>query len=177
MNDIYASLGITSLLNPGEDRDNVAALEELWRRREMTVRWNTLYWVVPSQYANKPYDEVVDMLRALGPANGFGDEWLRIGGLKIIADGGFEGAYMREPFMEDEFGPGWRGIKMWDDESLVTVLRAARDTNCGVFIHELGDAALDQVLDAIDSVDQEKIHHRATLDPRARRHPSHAPQP
>ena len=71
MNDIYASLGITSLLNPGEDRDNVAALEELWRRKQMTVRWNTLYWVVPSQYANKPYDEVVDMLRGLGPANGF----------------------------------------------------------------------------------------------------------
>ncbi len=156
MNDIYASLGITSLLNPGEDRDNVAALEELWRRKEMTVRWNTLYWVVPSRYANKPYDEVVDMLRGLGPANGFGDEWLRIGGLKIIADGGFEGAYMREPFMEDEFGPGWRGIKMWDDESLTTVLRAARDTNCGVFIHELGDAALDQVLDVMDTVDQEK---------------------
>ena len=39
---------------------------------------------------------------------------------------------------------------------LVTVLRAARDTNCGVFIHELGDAALDQVLDAFDTVDQEK---------------------
>ena len=155
-NEIYASLGITSLLNPGEDRDNVAALEELWRRKELTVRWNTLYWVLPSQYANKSYDEAVQMLRNLGPANGFGDEWLRIGGLKLIADGGFEGAYMREPFMEDEFGHGWRGIKMWDDDSLVTVLRAARDTNCGVFIHELGDAALDQVLDAIETVDREK---------------------
>ena len=156
INEIYASLGITSLLNPGEDRDNVAALEELWRRREMTIRWNTLYWVMPSQYAGKPYDEVVDMLRGLGPANGFGDEWLRIGGIKLIADGGFEGAYMREPFLEDEFGSGWRGIKMWDDDSLLTVLRAARDTNCGVFIHELGDAALDQVLDTMDLVDQEK---------------------
>ena len=156
INDIYASYGITSLLNPGEDRDNVAALEELWRRRQLAIRWNTLYWVMPTQYAGKPYDEVADMLRNLGPANGFGDEWLRIGGLKIVADGGFEGAYMREPFMEDEFGPGWRGIKMWDDESLTTVLRAARDTNCGVFIHELGDAALDQVLDAMDVVDQEK---------------------
>jgi predicted amidohydrolase YtcJ len=156
MNEIYASLGITSLLNPGEERDNVAALEELWRRKQLAIRWNTLYWVMPSQYAGKPYDEVADMLRGLGPANGFGDEWLRIGGIKLLADGGFEGAYMREPFMEDEFGPGWRGIQMWDTESLTTVLRAARDTNCGVFIHELGDAALDQVLDVMDTVDQEK---------------------
>ena len=159
----FSAVGITSVLNPGESRENVAVLAELWKRRELTVRWNTLYWVYPSdyagksyEYAGKSYEEMVDMLRSLGPANGFGDEWLRIGGIKLVADGGFEGAYMREPFWEDVLGHGWRGIPLWDLESLTSVLRAARDTNVGVFIHELGDAALDMVLDAMEAVHQER---------------------
>ena len=152
----FSSVGITSLLNPGESRENVAVLEELWKRGELTIRWNTLYFVTsPEDYAGKSHDEAVDMLRRLGPANGFGDEWLKIGGIKIGADGGFEGAYMREPFLEDVMGDGWRGIPRWELESLTALLRAARDANVGVFVHELGDAALDIVLDAMEAVDRE----------------------
>ena len=29
-----------------------------------------------------------------------GDEWLRIGGIKLGVDGGFEGGWMREPYAE-----------------------------------------------------------------------------
>ena len=151
----FSEVGMTSLLNPGESRENVAVLEELWRRKELTVRWNMLYFAFPPEYAHKSYEEVSDKLLRLGPANCFGDDWLKIGGIKIQADGGFEGAYMREPYLEDELGKGWRGIPTWDPESLETVFRAARDTNVGVFVHVLGDAALDMVLDAMDEVDRQ----------------------
>ena len=153
--ETFSSVGITSLLNPGEGRENVAVLEELGRRGELTVRWNVLYFGRATDYAGKSYEEAAAMLQSLGPAGGFGDEWLRIGGVKLMADGGFEAAYMREPYMEEELGDGWRGIPTWDPESLKTVLRAARDNSVGVFIHELGDAALDMVLDAMDDVDRE----------------------
>ena len=152
----FSAAGITSLLNPGESRDNVAVLVELSRRKELTVRWHVLYFAWAQEFAGRPYDEVAGALRGLGSANGFGDDRLRIGGIKIVADGGFEGAYMREPFMEETFGPGWRGIPTWDDESLRTVLRAANDNNVRPFVHELGDAALDMVLDAMDEADKER---------------------
>ena len=29
-----------------------------------------------------------------------GDEWLRVGGMKLGVDGGFEGGWMREPYAE-----------------------------------------------------------------------------
>ena len=156
VNEVFSTVGITSLLNPGESRGNIAVLEELWKRKELTVRWNVLYWAWAKDYAGKSYEESTAMLQNLGPASGLGDEWLKIGGIKLVADGGFEGAYMREPFLEDEFGHGWRGIPLWEPEPLKTVLRAARDTNVGVFMHVLGDAALDLGLDAMDAVDAER---------------------
>ena len=36
----FASAGITSLVNTGEDRENVLVLQELWRRKELVVRWH-----------------------------------------------------------------------------------------------------------------------------------------
>ena len=152
----FLAVGITSILNPGESRENITVLEELWKRKELTVRWNVLYFVWAKDYAGKSYQKMMAMLRDLGSASGLGDEWLKIGGIKTLADGGFEGAYMREPFLEDELGSGWRGLPSWDEESLKTMLRAANDTNLQVFVHELGDAALDMVLDAMEEAHRER---------------------
>ena len=48
-----------------------------------------------------------------------GDDWLRVGGIKLAVDGGFEGGLMREPYETpyDE-GGSFRGLQTVDRETL-----------------------------------------------------------
>ena len=154
----FASAGITSLVNTGEDRENVLVLQELWRRKELVVRWHLAYWFRPADYNGKSYDQIEAAVRNVGPAIGFGDEWLKIGGIKLSLDGGIEGAYNREPFSQEAqqvLGEGWRGMLVWDKDTFRSVLRAAAKYDARMFVHVLGDAALDIALDTMEEVDQE----------------------
>ncbi|HSR82737.1 MAG TPA: hypothetical protein VLM11_00970, partial [Streptosporangiaceae bacterium] len=48
-----------------------------------------------------PTDEAIAQIRGLGARSGFGDDWLRIWGLKLVLDGGVEGAALEEPYAND----------------------------------------------------------------------------
>ena len=57
-----------------------------------------------------------------------GDEWLRIGGIKLGVDGGFEGGWMTEPYAKpfDENGT-YRGLNTMKQEVFTEVASEARD--------------------------------------------------
>jgi hypothetical protein len=46
-------------------------------------------------------DEALALIDGLGVASGFGDDWLRIWGLKLVMDGGIEGAALEQPYTND----------------------------------------------------------------------------
>ncbi len=78
---------------------------------------------------------------------GFGGERVRIGLLKLFADGalGSGTAAMLEPY---EDAPGDRGIATLALDELVELLRRARSGGIGVATHAIGDAAVEQALAA-----------------------------
>ena len=39
-----------------------------------------------------------------------GDEWIRVGGIKLGVDGGFEGGWMRDPYDEPMGGTGTSAV-------------------------------------------------------------------
>jgi predicted amidohydrolase YtcJ len=88
---------------------------------------------------------------------GEGDEWLRVGGIKISIDGGFEGGWMREPY-EEPFGEGgsYRGLQTMTAAMLTSLVRTFNRGGWRVFTHAVGDAAIDEVLDAYEAADREK---------------------
>ncbi len=154
-NEVFNSLGITSVVNLAMPQWEFAVLRQLWRDEGLTVRWTAMLRADARVFLNKPYTEVEAEMRALGPPTRFGNDWLKINGIKIILDGFVEAAYMREPYLEDTFGKGWRGILLWDRESLKSVLRAAGKYGIQVAIHVTGDAAVDVALEVMDEVDRE----------------------
>lgn len=87
---------------------------------------------------------------ATGLRTGFGDEWLRVGPVKIFADGtlGSQTAAMLEPF---EGQPGNAGIAVHTREELVDLVRRAVDGGFWCAIHAIGDRANRWVLDAFEA--------------------------
>ncbi len=91
----------------------------------------------------------LEHLRPLELRAGFGDSFLRLGQLKIFADGtlGSRTAWMLEPF---EHEPENRGMPIYTSEELNTLVREAHKAGWPCAIHAIGDAANRAALDAIE---------------------------
>jgi hypothetical protein len=98
---------------------------------------------------------------------GFGDDWLRIGGLKIFADGalGPRTAYMIEPY---EGEPENRGIATIDLEEMAELVSRASAAGLPSTIHAIGDRAVHEVLDVYEAVRREEA--AWGVGPEQRRH-------
>ncbi len=86
-----------------------------------------------------------------------GDEWLRIGGMKTLVDGGFEGGHMREPYAEP-YGRGgkFKGIEVVPPSQYIPVVRELNRLGWRVATHAVGDAAVDEVLDAYQAANADR---------------------
>jgi predicted amidohydrolase YtcJ len=90
----------------------------------------------------------------LGLRTGFGDDWLRLGPMKIFTDGSLVGrtAAMSAPFEGD---PGSSGYLQADADYLTEMIIAAHRAGWRVAAHAIGDRAIDLALDAFaDAADQ-----------------------
>jgi predicted amidohydrolase YtcJ len=89
-----------------------------------------------------------EQLSSEGLRTGAGDEWLRIGGLKVFLDGamGARTAAMREPFSDD---PGNCGTLFRNERELAEVLRDAQTHGFQASIHAIGDRAVECALEGI----------------------------
>jgi predicted amidohydrolase YtcJ len=95
----------------------------------------------------------------LGLRSGFGDDMLRVGGVKAFMDGalGPQTAAMLAPY---EGSPDERGILMMDAEQLFEHARQAAENGLSMAVHAIGDRANHEVLEAFQhlrSYEREKL--------------------
>jgi hypothetical protein len=88
---------------------------------------------------------------ALGLRSGLGDDWLRIGGVKLFADGalGPQTAAMLQPYEGD---PQNRGMLLMDAEEIFEHGRLAVENGLPLAVHAIGDRANHEVLEAISQL-------------------------
>ena len=111
----------------------------------------------------------------LGIRTGFGDDWLRLGAVKIFADGSLVGrtAALIDPYAGDGDGGG-RGYLQADAADLQATIIAAHRSGWQVATHAIGDLAIDVVLDAYERAleayprrdPRHRIEHFAVVQPR-----------
>jgi len=107
--------------------------------------------------------EVLDAARSLGLQTGFGNRWLRVGPVKIFADGaiGARTAAVGEPFADD---PGNRGALIRPPEELHRLMREAHAAGFQLAVHAIGDQGIEAVLDGIEAMFL--THQKRTARPR-----------
>jgi len=92
---------------------------------------------------------LLDHLIGLGVFTGFGDEVMRIGGVKIFADGslGARTAALHASYSDD---PSTRGMMLYREEKLEELIMKAHKAGLQLAIHAIGDRAVDVVLTALE---------------------------
>ena len=159
--------GLTSIRHPGISIADYRMLQEMQHRGELTIRINALL--------RAGNDAIVNS----GIRQGEGDGWLRIGGVKLAVDGGFEGGLMREPYEKpwDENGT-FRGLQTVDTERFFTVVRDLNRLDWRVATHAVGDAAIDLVLNAYEKANAERsiVNRRWSIEHAFIGRPDHLPR-
>jgi predicted amidohydrolase YtcJ len=135
---MFAAAGLTSVHNAGTSITHVRAYDdtrangELLHRVYMMIRDNT----------------VLNGLRAAGIHTGFGDEWVRVGGVKYSADGSASERTMRmsTPYV----GTQDFGLLTMSQEQIHAAVDEAHQAGFQVGIHANGDVTIDMVLKAYE---------------------------
>jgi predicted amidohydrolase YtcJ len=144
--------GLTSIRYPGASIEQYRLLEEMKRRGLLTIRVSQLMRV-GADGAEKMRAAVA----ALGVKPDEGDEWLRVGGMKLAVDGGFEGGWMRQPYVEP-WGEGgtFYGVNTMKQAPYTDVVKELNRLGWRVATHAVGDAAIDEVIAAYEAANAEQ---------------------
>ena len=143
--------GLTTVRHPGISISEYRMLQEIQKRGQLTMRLNVLMSAaIGSDASTSP-------LFQSGIEPDEGDEWLRVGGVKLAVDGGFEGGLMRQPY-EEPWGENktFRGLQTIDTERYIAAVRAFNQQDWRVATHAVGDAAIDLVLNAYEKANAER---------------------
>jgi hypothetical protein len=90
----------------------------------------------------------LDQAIEIGLRSGIGDDWLRIGGVKIFSDGslGSQTAYMFDAYPDT---PDNCGVPVVAGEELKQAASRANRHGLAVWVHAIGDRAVSETIDAI----------------------------
>lgn len=159
---LYNEQGLTSVADRNAGRDALDLYLDLQKSGELTVRVNVARSFDPSGTR----EEVVRRLEALpgkdardGPT-GVGDDWVRIGPIKLFLDGGMlnGSAYMRQPWPKGEtyqiVEDDYRGLLFIQPDQLQMVVEEGAKRGWQLTAHTAGEGAMDVLLDAYEFVNR-----------------------
>jgi predicted amidohydrolase YtcJ len=149
-NKLHA-VGLTAVRHPGDSIENYRMRKEMERRGVLTMRVTQLLRLGGTPAA------IEQTLKSSGLSPDDGDARLRLGGMKMGVDGGFEGGFMREPYEEPygEFGK-FRGLQTTPPDQFNGTVKLYNRLGWRVFTHAVGDAAIDEVLAGYEAANAER---------------------
>jgi predicted amidohydrolase YtcJ len=151
-----APYGMTALRIPGAYKGDMVQAYHLMKQAEaegkLTLRW-TVY--MPG-FSLRSAEAARKAIESWGTHQGEGDDWVKVDGVKLLVDGGFEGGHLSKPYLEP-YGKGgtFTGLTVSPPSAYTEVVRELKSGGWHVITHAVGDAALDEVLDAYAAADKD----------------------
>jgi predicted amidohydrolase YtcJ len=140
ISSLLTAAGLTSVHDAGASRSSVRAYEDAYHAGGLRHR---AYMMIRGR-------DVVIGLKAAGISTGFGNEWIRIGGLKYAADGSASERTMRmsTPYV----GTDDYGILTMTQQALDEAVEDGHRNGFQIGVHANGDVTIDMVLKAYEKV-------------------------
>ncbi len=139
------SLGITCVTEPGLTPEIIRIYTDLFNAGKFTLRVNCMIM------GGASLEAVKGVLSKIGTVTGFGNEWLRIAGLKLLADGI---PPSKTAFMYEDYIGGGHGQLLIDGQTdeeryamLISMIKYANARSLQVGIHVTGDRGIDACVD------------------------------
>ena len=131
---MIARSGITSVNDPQGSPEDLAAYQDAYDAGELSVR---VYAFLSQGYIGK--------MLASGARSGLGNEWVRVGAMKMVADGSISErtARVSQPYVGR---PNDFGILVRTEDQLFNDARQAHAAGWHIGTHANGDVAIDIVL-------------------------------
>lgn len=149
---MMAGTGVTSVHDTGGSPLDLRAYQDAHEAGELSLRVYCL-----SRYRS------LDSMIAAGVRTGFGNEWVRVGAVKLMCDGSISErtARLSQPYIGR---PDDYGILVTTEEELYEQARKAHENDWQIGTHANGDVAIDLTLRVYERLQRE----RPRRDPRFR---------
>jgi hypothetical protein len=138
-----ASLGVTTIQDMTASATELRAYQALLAAGELTARIYSIQ------------NHGIEGARQTGVTTGFGNDWIRIGGIKLFADGsmGSGTAAFFEPYADD---PSTSGLLIQEPAALEKAMFEADRAGFQLIVHAIGDRANAIVLDILEKLVRER---------------------
>jgi len=162
--------GITSVQEPGASGMKVRLYQELREEGALTIR-NTFLISRRDEEGFWNAEQImkkIECIVSLGLRPGFGDDMLRVAGLKLMVDGSMSAANaaLYEPYVgqPDNIGIIHEGVGT--KEEFIEYVTVAHRAGLRLGIHAIGDRAIDIALDALEAAleAQPREDHRHSIE-------------
>jgi predicted amidohydrolase YtcJ len=151
-NALYIAQGVTTA------QDGYASPSQL-----TGLSWLSRLGVIPLRLVVWPDEHAADaILAGTLSARSYDPRWLRIGAVKLIADGSIQGytAYLTKPYFKPRGDdPDYRGYPRMTRQELFDRVGRYHAAGLQIAVHGNGDAAIDDILDAFEAA--QKAHPRS----------------
>ncbi len=144
--------GVTSVHDTGGSPNDLRAYQDAREAGELGLR---VYCHISHSH--------IDRMLAAGVRSGLGDEWVRVGAMKLVCDGSISErtARLSQPYIGR---PDDYGILVMQPEELYSWAKKAHDGGWQIGVHANGDVAIDITLRLFERLQRE----RPRRDPRFR---------
>ncbi|CAN5863026.1 amidohydrolase [soil metagenome] len=144
--------GVTSVHDAYGSHNDLRAYQDARDAGELSMR---IYCLIGYSH--------IDRMIAAGVRTGFGDEWVRVGAMKLTCDGSISErtARLSQPYVGR---PNDYGIIVMNEEKLYEYARKAHEADWQIGIHANGDVGIDIALKVYERLQRE----RPRRDPRFR---------
>jgi predicted amidohydrolase YtcJ len=155
---LYNEQGLTSISDRNAGRGDLDLYLSLRKADELTVRINVARSFASTgsrEEIARRFDDLPGKDNRGGPT-GVGDDWVRIGPIKLFLDGGMlnGSAYMRKPWPRGETyqiaEDDYRGLLFIQPEQLQVICEEGAKRKWAITAHCAGEGAMDVLLDAYE---------------------------
>jgi predicted amidohydrolase YtcJ len=143
ISQMLAKAGVTSVHDAYGDPDDLRAYQDARQAGELGTR---IYCLIGNS--------ALDRFIAAGVRTGLGDEWVRVGAVKMTCDGSISErtARLSQPYVGR---PNDFGILVRNEDQLYPIAKKAHDAGWQIGIHANGDVAIDLVLGMYERLQKE----------------------